>query len=106
MKKKTTRKKKEVPEYGAVEGTILRDRINEMADDMGDGEMLVADGFDAAILGVTEGMEPKVVYSWDECVEILVHRDGMTREDAHEHMSFNVTGAYVGPRTPIFVRIL
>jgi hypothetical protein len=105
MKKKPT-KKKEVQEYGAVEGAILRKRIVEMAEDMGDEEMLLADGFDAAILGVTEGMSPIVVYSWDECIEILIHRDDMTMEDAIEHMSFNVTGAYVGPRTPIFVRSL
>jgi hypothetical protein len=30
----------------------------------------------------------------------------MTEEDAIEHMSFNVTGAYVGPRTPLFIRFI
>jgi hypothetical protein len=70
-------------------------------------EILVADGLDAAIIGVTEGVsEPVVAYDYDKCVEIFRIRDGMTEEDALEHMSFNVTGAYVGPRTPIFIRFL
>ena len=85
------------------EGKAARAWINEFADD----EMLVADGLDAAIIGVTEGVsEPVVAYSYEKCIEIFRMRDGMTEEDALEHMSFNVTGAYVGTRTPIFIRLL
>ena len=84
------------------EGKAMRARVDEHADD----EMLVADGLDAAIIGVSESMEPVVVYDWDKCIEIFRERDGMTEEDAMEYMSFNVTGAYVGARTPIFVRLL
>jgi hypothetical protein len=83
------------------------DRLRALVDEFADGEMLVADGLDAAIIGVTEGVsEPVVAYDYDKCVEIFRIRDGMTEEDALEHMSFNVTGAYVGPRTPIFIRFL
>lgn len=85
-------------------GKAMRALIDEFADNFGDEGMLVADGFDAAIIGVTEGIEPVVVYDWAKCVEIL--RKDMSEEDAIEHMSFNVTGAYVGPRTPIFIRTL
>lgn len=85
-------------------GKTMRRLVDDYADNLGDGEMLVADGFDAAIIGVTEACEPTVVYDWDKCVEIL--RKDMSEEDAIEHMSFNVTGAYVGPRTPIFIRLL
>jgi len=85
-------------------GKTMRRLVDDYADNLGDGEMLVADGFDAAILGVTEACEPVVVYDWDKCVELL--RKDMSEEDAIEHMSFNVTGAYVGPRTPIFIRLL
>lgn len=85
------------------EGESLRALVEEHAD----GEMLIADGLDAAIIGVTEGVsEPVVAYSYDKCIEIFRIRDGMTEEDALEHMSFNVTGAYVGTRTPIFIRLL
>lgn len=82
----------------------MRRLVDDYADNLGDGEMLVADGFDAAIIGVTEACEPTVVYDWDKCVELL--RKDMSEEDALEHMSFNVTGAYVGKRTPLFIRLL
>lgn len=88
-------------------GEHLRKAVADYADEIGEGdEMLCADGFEAAILGVTESCEPIVVYDWNECVRILQVRDEMTEEDAIEHMNFNVTGAYVGPRTPIFIRSL
>lgn len=99
-------KKKKVKVYGEEEAKTQRRLIDAIADDTEDTEMLVADGFDAAIIGYTEGMEAKVVYDWAECVNILIMRDGMTEEDALEHMSFNVTGSYVGPRTPIFIHLL
>jgi hypothetical protein len=83
-------------------GKAMRKIVDDFADNYGDEELLVADGFDAAIIGITEGMEPVVAYDWDKCVEIL--RKDMSEEDAIEYMSFNVTGAYVGPRTPIFIR--
>lgn len=87
------------------EGKLMRELLARDYDH--DDELLVADGFDAAIIAVSEGvMEPVVCYNYDKCVEILITRDGMTEEDALEHMSFNVTGAYVGPRTPLFLRLL
>lgn len=59
--------------------------------------------FDEAILGVAEriGMEAVVAYSTPKIIEIL-SRD-MTEEEAVEYFEFNILGAYVGERTPIFV---
>jgi hypothetical protein len=105
--KEPVRKAVPNPEVEEIEtrGTYLREAVAEYSDNIGEGEeMLCADGFEAAILGVTESCEPVVVYDWNECVRILQVRDEMTEEDAIEHMSFNVTGAYVGPRTPLFIR--
>lgn len=67
------------------------------------GDLLFADGFDDAILGVAEriGMEPVVAYSTPKIIEIL-SRD-MTEDEAVEYFEFNILGAYVGERTPIFV---
>lgn len=87
------------------EGKAKRQALNDWIQD-DDGEMLVADGLDAAIMGVTDGcMEPVVVYDYQKCIEIFM-AEGMKEEDAMEHMSFNVTGGYVGSRTPIFVRFI
>jgi len=38
-----------------------------------------------------------------EVIGILMDRDGMSEDDAVEFFDFNVLGAYVGERTPIFV---
>lgn len=65
--------------------------------------LLFADGFDEAILGVAEriGMEAVVAYSTPKIIEIL-SRD-MTEDEALEYFEFNILGAYVGERTPIFI---
>ena len=65
-----------------------------------DEEFLSADGFETAIIGVSEG---KLVYSVQRCIEILMIRDEMTYEDAIEYFDFNVRGAYMGEKTPIWV---
>lgn len=70
-----------------------------------DPELLFADGFDNAILGIVHrcGMEPVVCYDQDFIIKLLISRDGLSEEDAIEHFDFNIAGAYVGPRTPMFL---
>lgn len=71
-----------------------------------DEDLLFADGFDDAILGVAHrACQPlAVLYSYKKCVEILTSgEDAMTYEDAVEYLDFNTLGAYVGDRTPIFL---
>ena len=65
-------------------------------------EFLKADGFDNAIIGVSEGFnEPtRLIYSVRKCVNILMV--DMTEEDALEHFYFNIKGAYMGEKTPIW----
>lgn len=65
---------------------------------------LFADGFEDALLGIGIHFSKHVaIYSYSKCVSILVNRDGMTEDEAHEYMDFNVLGAYVGEYTPIFL---
>jgi hypothetical protein len=68
-------------------------------------ELLFADGFEDAIMGTVTGAcrTPVVCYDLQKCIDILVKRDGMDEEEAEEYISFNVTGAYVGELTPLFV---
>ena len=68
-------------------------------------EAVTADGFEDCILGVANrfGMEPVVAYDYDKCINVLVQRDGMTYDEAVEFFEFNVTGAWVGNGTPVFV---
>lgn len=70
-----------------------------------DEEALLADGFEDALIGHTQGFNVVAVYDYDGCIDILVKRDQMTIEDAVEYMSFNVVGAYVGEKTPMFISL-
>jgi hypothetical protein len=68
-------------------------------------EALLADGFEAAIIGVAERCSKPalVVYDAERCIQILVERDGMTEEEAAECFSFNTLGAWAGEQTPLFL---
>lgn len=71
---------------------------------MPDEETLYADGFEDAFIGYGVRFNHMVsVYDGAKCLKILMERDGMSHEDAVEYMDFNVTGAYVGDYTPIFL---
>lgn len=69
-------------------------------------QTLKADGFDDAFVGVIQrcGQPVVLAYDYDKALQILVDRDGMSREEAEEYMEFNVVGAWVGDGTPAFVR--
>lgn len=60
--------------------------------------------FDRCILGVVYrcGMEPVVAYDEEQVLAALV-LGGMDAEEAQEWFSFNTAGAYMGPRTPMFL---
>jgi len=73
--------------------------IDEIIEQYEDETFLKADGFDEAIIGVDE-TTMRLIYSVSKCIEILM-RD-MSEEDAMEHFSFNVSGCYVGEKTPIW----
>jgi hypothetical protein len=62
---------------------------------------LIADGFDAAVIGV-DVKTMRVIYSVSECLNILMNEHNMTDEEALEYFEFNVEGAYVGEKTPIW----
>lgn len=67
-----------------------------------DVEFMVADGFDDAIIGVDDN-NLRIVYSINTCIDILVKRDGMKYDEALEYFNFNVSSAYLGENTPIWV---
>jgi hypothetical protein len=65
-----------------------------------DEELLIADGFDEAILGIEENTM-RIIYSVSKCLEII-EAEGMPEQEALEHFYYNVHGSYVGEKTPIF----
>tara|TARA_B100000963_G_C22579751_1_gene650236 strand:- start:926 stop:1210 length:285 start_codon:yes stop_codon:yes gene_type:complete len=76
---------------------LLKGIINYYEDE----EFLKADGFDDAVIGVDESTL-RLIYSTTRCVEILIERDDMEFDEALEYFDFNVRGAYMGEKTPIW----
>ncbi len=73
--------------------------IEQITEQYQEEEFLTADGFDDAIIGVEEN-EMRLIYSVSKCLKIL--EQDMTELDAMEYFTFNVSGAYVGEKTPIW----
>ena len=87
---------------------LPEDRLNirEHLNDLFEGLLFLSEReFDEAILGVAEriGMSPIVAYDTAKIIDILCERDGMEDDEAAEFFEFNIAGAYVGDRTPIFI---
>ena len=83
-------------------------RGDMVAEMLSDEEILQADGFDDAIIGYAEvwqdsGQARVLAYDREMCIGVLMSRDGMERGEANEYFDFNVTGAYVGETTPVFI---
>ena len=76
----------------------------ELLQELEDNECLLADGFDDALIGITEGSNPVSVYDTDKCIEVLMRDHEMNHEDSLDYFYFNVVGAYVGEKTPLFLR--
>jgi hypothetical protein len=75
---------------------ILQGIIERYADEE---EILIAEGFDEAVIGIDK-REMRLVYSVSKCIEILTRN--MSEEDAIEHFNYNVSGSWVGEKTPIW----
>lgn len=69
-----------------------------------DEGILLADGFEDAFIGIGwQFNTPRATYDRQKCIDVLMTRDGMSEEDAEDYFSFNVIGAWVGDKTPIFL---
>lgn len=92
----------------------LPTRLNkrqEIADDYGDPELLFLSEpeYDDAIIGVAHriGQEDVIAYDYNkvcEAVAKMIGNDDIM--EVMEYVEFNVMGAYVGERTPIFVDVV
>ena len=83
--------------------------IREYLEPMFEGLLYLSEPeFDSAIVGVADriGMETVVVYDTSKVIDILCERDGMDREQATEFYEYNIIGAYVGERTPMFITLI
>ena len=70
-------------------------------------EALLVDGFDQALIGITEPSfmidRALAVYSYRKVIEIIMKEDNASEDEALEYFEFNILGSYVGKNTPIFI---
>ena len=69
-----------------------------------DDSVILADGFELAFLGCGYSYSGSyAIYNLDTCIKILEQRDGMSDYEAEEYIEYNVLGAFVGDRMPVFL---
>ena len=76
--------------------------LEQIIENFPDEEILKADGFDEAVIGIEE-RSMRLIYSVKKCIDILIE-EGMEEEDAFEHYYYNIEGAWVGEKTPIWCK--
>lgn len=90
---------------------MSREEIENSLDE--DDDILFMDGFDEAIVGLGTRFgitEPIVVYDKNKVIEILMNDMESEDEDdsytmALEYFEYNIIGAWVGDRTPMFIEL-
>lgn len=82
---------------------IFFDKNNRMEEKSEPDEMMHADGFEAACMGVAEGFGGRrvIVYSYQKCLDILTKQHGMCADSAEDWMSHNLLGSWVGKGSPL-----
>ena len=82
-----------------------REQIDTFVDEYTHGDpdeqVLLADGLDEAFIGLTTD-NIRAVYSIDKIIEIL--SKDMSEDDAWEYFHYNIECAYVGEKTPIYIK--
>lgn len=82
---------------------IKKQIIFWLSDNFSEEEILLADGFESAFVGVgQQAYKLFAIYDQDKCIEELINQ-GMSVTEACEYFTFNVEGSYVGENTPVFL---
>jgi hypothetical protein len=75
---------------------------DDLAERFGE-DLLFADSFDDAIIGVAVGFDSqRVIYDVQKMIEAGV-KNGMDYDESQEWLEYNTFGAYVGENTPIYM---
>ena len=85
--------------------TRTRSMLTEELEQELDGALILP-GHDSALVGVGSrcGMENVAIYDLDLLQASFMEQNDWTEEEAQEWIDFNVLGAYLGERTPLFMR--
>ena len=77
----------------------------EIAKQLGEEEtVLLADGLESAFIGIgRQFTHPVAIYSYKKTIRALKGM-GMTKEEAIEYFDYNISQAFVGDSTPVFLQ--
>ena len=78
-----------------------REKICIALEELGFEDVLMADGLDDAMIGISTNSI--AVYDADKCVNVFARDNACDPAEAEEFLSFNTFCAYVGEKTPIFL---
>lgn len=76
--------------------------LNKILDEYPEEGLIKADGFDDAVIGVSTDI--RLVYSIDKIIKSLMK--DMTEDEAIDYFYFNIDGAYLGEKTPIYIKLI
>lgn len=79
---------------------IENELINE------EDEVLLANGYADAFIGITDLQPKKAVYDKNKMVEIVMVEDSCSYSEAIEWLEFNTWNAYVGDSTPLYINTI
>lgn len=84
-------------------------KIQEIIDNylVDDETVMTCDGFDEAIIGITDGGfgSKKLIYDKHKILVKLM-QSNMTYEDAIDYYEYNISCCYMGEGTPIFCEVI
>ena len=94
--------------YTSLDGNLrimMKETKREILAEFYGDDLLFADGFDSAIIGVADGHDSgRVIYDYEKMIEAFMEQEGATYSEAVEWVDFNTVGSYVGEQTPIYLR--
>ena len=74
---------------------------NELITD--EQEVLIANGYADAFIGITDSEPKRAVYDKNKMIDILMEEDEVSYLEAIEWLEFNTWNSYMGESTPIYV---
>ena len=80
---------------------MSQSRIDDILEQYPDEEFVILDGLDSAVVGI-DANEYWLIYSVQLIIKKLM-KGGLSEDDAQEWFAYNILGAYMGPKTPIYL---
>lgn len=86
-----------------MNNNLLKQLDDWVSESYPDQEILIANGFEEAFLGVAVQFNNHIpIFSKAKCIDILISQ-GMSYDEAEEFFEFNVQSAWHGSNTPAFI---